>query len=56
VDGLDLQAYARVDGTEVEGRLMVMELELIEPELFLDYHPQAAARLASAVLRHLHHS
>ncbi|HEV8317529.1 MAG TPA: hypothetical protein VGQ10_08975 [Vicinamibacterales bacterium] len=57
VDGLDLQAaYARVDGTEVDGRLMVMELELIEPELFLDYHPQAAARLASAVLRHLHHS
>jgi glutathione synthase/RimK-type ligase-like ATP-grasp enzyme len=57
VDGLDLQvAYARVDGTEVDGRLMLMELELIEPELFLDHHPHAAARLASAVLRHLTHS
>ena len=57
VEGLDLHvAYARVDGTEVNGRLMLMELELIEPELFLDHHPQAAARLASAVLRHLTHS
>ena len=57
VDSMDLQvAYARVDGTEVDGRLMLMELELIEPELFLDHHPHAAARLASAVLRHLTHS
>jgi hypothetical protein len=40
----------------VDGRLMLMELELIEPELFLDHHPHAAARLASAVLRHLTHS
>ncbi len=57
VDRLDLQvAYSRVDGTEVDGRLMLMELELIEPELFLDHHPQAAARLASAVLRQLTNS
>jgi glutathione synthase/RimK-type ligase-like ATP-grasp enzyme len=57
VDALDLQvAYARVDGTEVDARLMLMELELIEPELFLDHHPQAASRLANAVLRHLTHS
>jgi glutathione synthase/RimK-type ligase-like ATP-grasp enzyme len=54
VNGLDLPVpYARVDGTEVDGRLMLMELELIEPELFLDHHPEAASRLASAVLRHL---
>jgi glutathione synthase/RimK-type ligase-like ATP-grasp enzyme len=54
VDRLDLPVpYARVDGTEVDGRLMLMELELIEPELFLDHHPEAASRLASAVLRHL---
>jgi len=57
VDRLDLQvAYSRVDGTEVDGRLMLMELELIEPELFLDHHPRAAARLASAVLRQLTNS
>ena len=54
VDRLDLQvAYARVDGTDVGGRLMLMELELIEPELFLDHHPDAAARLATSVLRQL---
>jgi len=27
--------YARVDGVERDGRLMLMELELIEPHLFL---------------------
>jgi glutathione synthase/RimK-type ligase-like ATP-grasp enzyme len=51
VDALDLDAtYARVDGTEVGGDLVVMELELIEPELFFDCHPEATARLADAVL------
>ena len=50
VDALDLDAlYARVDGTEVDGNLVVMELELIEPELFFDRHPQAPARLADAL-------
>lgn len=43
--------YGRVDGTEVGGNLMVMELEVIEPELFFDRHPEAAARLADAVER-----
>jgi glutathione synthase/RimK-type ligase-like ATP-grasp enzyme len=52
LDRLDLGAvYARVDGTEVDGRLMVMELEVIEPELFFDRHPDAAARLVAAVER-----
>ena len=57
VDRLDVRVpYARVDGTEVDGRLMLMELELIEPELFLDHHAEAASRLATAILRHLAHS
>jgi hypothetical protein len=52
VDRLRLDAtYARVDGTEVDGRLMVMELEAIEPELFFDRHAAAAARFADAVER-----
>lgn len=52
MDALDLGAtYARVDGTEVDGHLVVMELEVIEPELFFDRHPHAAARLADAVER-----
>ena len=41
--------YARVDGVAREGRLMLMELELIEPHLFLGWDPGAAARLATAV-------
>ena len=42
--------YARVDGIERDGRLTVLELELIEPFLFLADHPGAAARLAEAIL------
>jgi glutathione synthase/RimK-type ligase-like ATP-grasp enzyme len=52
VTALDLQStYARVDGTDVGGHLVVMELEVIEPELFFDRHPEATARLTSAVER-----
>jgi hypothetical protein len=52
IDALDLHAaYARVDGTDVCGELMLMELELVEPELFFAHHPEAAARLADAVMR-----
>ncbi len=40
-------AYARVDAV-VRGReLLVMEVELVEPDLFFTYCPSAAARLAS---------
>lgn len=42
--------YARVDGVVVDGRFLLMELELIEPYLHLGAHPPAAARFA-AVLR-----
>jgi hypothetical protein len=48
--------YGRVDGTDVDGDLMVMELEVIEPELFFDRHPGAAGRFADAVERVLHSS
>lgn len=41
--------YARVDGVERDGRLMLMELELIEPHLFLGWDAGAAARLATVV-------
>jgi glutathione synthase/RimK-type ligase-like ATP-grasp enzyme len=54
VDALELDAtYARVDGTEVGGDLVVMEFELIEPELFFDHHPEATARFADALARAL---
>ena len=42
--------YARVDGVETADGFVLMELELIEPELFLDRQPTAAECLADAVL------
>jgi glutathione synthase/RimK-type ligase-like ATP-grasp enzyme len=41
--------YARVDGVVVNGRFLLMELELIEPYLFLPESPQATQKLAAAV-------
>ena len=47
-------AYARVDGVLVDGRFWLMELELIEPSLFLAERPDAAERYARAVAAQLH--
>lgn len=41
--------FARVDGVEVQDRLCLMELELIEPALFLQA-PQATERFARAIV------
>jgi len=41
--------YARVDGVERDGGLVLMELELIEPHLFLGWDAGAAGRLAAAL-------
>jgi glutathione synthase/RimK-type ligase-like ATP-grasp enzyme len=41
--------YARVDGILVDGRLRLMELELIEPDLYLGGDPEAAGRFAEAI-------
>ena len=43
-------AYARVDGVVSGGSFLLMELEAIEPSLFLYAHPDAPARFARAVL------
>jgi glutathione synthase/RimK-type ligase-like ATP-grasp enzyme len=45
--------YARVDGVVVNGRFLVMELELIEPYLFLSQSPETTTKLATAVARRL---
>src|SRR6184192_4310583 len=42
--------YARVDGVERDGRLVLMELVLIEPHLFLGWDNGAAGRLAGGLL------
>jgi glutathione synthase/RimK-type ligase-like ATP-grasp enzyme len=41
--------YARVDGVRRGGRFEVMELELVEPSLFLETTPGAAERFAHAL-------
>ncbi len=45
--------YARVDGVLRSGRLELMELELVEPSLFLESSPGAAERFAAAVVETL---
>jgi glutathione synthase/RimK-type ligase-like ATP-grasp enzyme len=52
VDAIDSPwLYARVDGVESEGRLLLMELELVEPTLYLSSAANAARRLAAAIAR-----
>ena len=45
--------YARVDGVEREGKLLLMELELIEPFLFFGYNQKAPLSFASALIEFL---
>jgi glutathione synthase/RimK-type ligase-like ATP-grasp enzyme len=45
--------YARVDGVELDGRLVLMELELIEPFLFLATSEGATERYYEALLAQL---
>ncbi|HKD79977.1 MAG TPA: hypothetical protein VKH81_09800 [Candidatus Angelobacter sp.] len=45
--------YCRLDAVEKDGRLVLMELELIEPELFLGLAEGAAERFATAIVRRL---
>lgn len=47
-------AYARVDvARDARGRPMIMELELIEPSLFLEQNPRALERLALGLRQRL---
>jgi len=43
-------SFARVDGVVVDHRFLLMELELIEPALFLEAHADAPALFAAALL------
>jgi glutathione synthase/RimK-type ligase-like ATP-grasp enzyme len=43
--------YARVDGVERDGQLVLTELEIIEPSLFLGLTPGAGQRFAEAILQ-----
>lgn len=46
-----IPCYARVDGVIREGQFLLMELELLEPELFLELAPHAATQLAQAIIK-----
>ncbi len=49
-----LPLYARVDAVlDESGALSLMELELVEPELFFRFHPPAADALAAAIAERL---
>ena len=45
--------YARVDGCVVNNRFVLLELEMLEPSLYLEHHPDAPRRFAAAVRRSL---
>lgn len=45
--------YARVDGILRDGAFLLMELELIEPTLYLENDPRAAVRLGAAIAKRL---
>jgi glutathione synthase/RimK-type ligase-like ATP-grasp enzyme len=45
--------YARVDGVVRDGTLIVIEVEVLEPALFLDFDPGAADRFADATIARL---
>jgi glutathione synthase/RimK-type ligase-like ATP-grasp enzyme len=45
--------YARVDGVVRDGTLIVIEVEVLEPALFMEFEPSAAERFADATLRRL---
>jgi glutathione synthase/RimK-type ligase-like ATP-grasp enzyme len=49
IAAVDRTLYARVDGVIEDARFLLMELELIEPGLFLASHPAASARFADAI-------
>lgn len=49
----EMPLYARVDGVQRGGAFLLMELELIEPNLFFELGPGSAERFADALARRL---
>jgi glutathione synthase/RimK-type ligase-like ATP-grasp enzyme len=46
-------SYARIDGVRSGGQFLIMEIELIEPFLFLGDVPEASRSFAAAIVREL---
>lgn len=49
----ELPLYARVDGVLRNGQLIVIEVEVLEPALFMEFDPPSAERFAEATVRRL---
>ena len=49
----EMPLYARVDAIVRDGCLIVIEVEVLEPALFLEFDPPSADRFADATLRRL---
>jgi glutathione synthase/RimK-type ligase-like ATP-grasp enzyme len=49
----EVPLYARVDGVVRDGQLIVIEVEVLEPALFLEFEPSSADRFAEATLRRM---
>jgi glutathione synthase/RimK-type ligase-like ATP-grasp enzyme len=49
----EMSLYARVDGVVRSGELIVIEVEVLEPALFMEFDPPSAERFADATLRRL---
>jgi glutathione synthase/RimK-type ligase-like ATP-grasp enzyme len=49
----ELPLYARVDGVVRDGALIVVEVEVLEPALFMELDPASAERFAEATVRRL---
>jgi glutathione synthase/RimK-type ligase-like ATP-grasp enzyme len=50
--GYDGGLYARIDGVRSADRFLVMEVEMVEPFLFLSHDPRASRRFADVVAMH----
>lgn len=49
----ELPLYARVDGVVRDGVLVVIEVEVLEPALFMEFDPPSAERFAAATVKRL---
>ncbi len=49
----ELPLYARVDGVLRDSQLIVIEVEVLEPALFMEFDPPSAERFAEATVRRL---
>lgn len=49
----ELPLYARVDGVVRDGALIILEVEILEPALFMEFDPPSAERFADATVKRL---